>query len=593
MQSRTNTASVEPVGVPIRGLSLLIEPEPWLRAFLRNLGDLFRPDPPKVWITAAPGEYWADALVHRPVPWSRMLQSYLGHAVVLACVYAGSVWWLNQPHVIREDPEQTSTVLRYPLSEYLPEIRPKASRDDVPVREHAQKADPELSPQKIVSLNVDHTSTRQTIIQPDLKLLQHDVPLPNLVAWTRVPIAPVAARRPALDLPAPEVAAPAQPAVERNVSRLTFPVPPQPQVVAPSSPVAANLQAQQMLAAAMAGPIVIRPAEDAARHDPNRLQLPAQAPPQVAGPPSVAIARSNFAVLTPVQPEVVPAPQSATQRGLAAIGMPGQGQEQRPAVTAPSQPIAGGVGRAQMEEAGRLLALNAHPLPPNGAVSVPEGNRKGEFAAGPDGHAGASGAPETKAGSPLSSDHSGAGSGPAGVPVDAPPTKPAGKAAAVGPRLPPAITLNAGTGSASANVPAADSIDNQIFGSRRRYSMHLSMPNVNSAMGSWTVRFAELDANPAEPSDLNAPEAIRKVDPAYPANLMREQIEGVVVLHAIIRRDGSVGDVRILEGFYEQLDENARVALEQWRFRPGTKNGVPVDVEAVIRVPFRVTKFGF
>ena len=74
---------------------------------------------------------------------------------------------------------------------------------------------------------------------------------------------------------------------------------------------------------------------------------------------------------------------------------------------------------------------------------------------------------------------------------------------------------------------------------------------------------------------------------------MREQIEGVVVLHAVIRRDGSVGDVRILEGFYAPLDENARVALEQWRFRPGTKNGVPVDVEAVIRVPFRVTKFGF
>lgn len=258
----------------------------------------------------------------------------------------------------------------------------------------------------------------------------------------------------------------------------------------------------------------------------------------------------------------------------------------------PSQPIAGGMGRTQMKEAGRLLALNVHPLPPSGAVTIPEGNRKGEFAAGPDGHAGASGAPETRAGSPSSSEHSGGGSGPAGVLVDAPPTK-AGKAAAAAPPLPPAVALHAGAGSAGANATAPDSIDSQIFGSRRRYSMHLSMPNVNSAMGSWTVRFAELDADPAERSDLTAPEAIRKVDPAYPANLMREQIEGVVVLHAIIRRDGSVGDVRILEGFYEQLDENARVALEQWRFRPGTKNGVPVDVEAVIRVPFRVTKFGF
>lgn len=587
----------EPVRAPIRSLSLLIEPEPWLRVFLRNLGELFRPDPPKVWMTAAPGEYWADALVHRPVAWTRMLQSYLAHAVVLACVYAGNLFWLNQPHVISEDPPQTSAILHYPLSEYLPEVQPRASRTDVPVRQRTQKADPVVSPQRIVSINVDHTSTRQTIIQPDLKLLQHDVPLPNLVAWTPLPVAPIVAQRRTLDLPAPEVAPPAQPTVERNVSRLTFPSSPQPHVIAPSSPVATNLPAQQRLAAVMPGPIVIQPAEDVARRDPSRLQLPAQAPPQVAGPPSVAIARTNFAVLTPVQPEVVPAPQAATQHSLAAMGMPGQGkgQEQSPAVVPPAQPIAGGMDRAQIEQAGRLLALNAHPLPPNGAVSVPEGNRKGEFAAGPDGNAGASGAPETRAGSPSRSEHSGAGNGPASVVVDAPPARKdaAGNAVASAPRLPPAVVMKAEAGSASANVPAADSIDSQIFGSRRRYSMHLNMPNVNSAMGSWTVRFAELDANPADRSDLTAPEAIRKVDPAYPANLMREQIEGVVVLHAVIRRDGSVGDVRILEGFYEQLDENARVALEQWRFRPGTKNGQPVDVEAVIRVPFRVSRFGF
>jgi TonB family protein len=548
-------------------------------------------------MTATPGEYWADALVHRPVAWTRMLQSYLAHAIALACVYAGNLLWLNQPHVISEDPPQTSTVLRYQLSEYLPEVRPRASRADVPVRERAQRADPVVAPQPIVSINVDHTSTRQTVIiqQPDLKLLQHDARLPNLVAWTPLPVAPIAARRRALDLPAPEVAAPAQPAIERNVSRLTFPALPQPQVVAPSSPIAANLQAQQRLATVMPGPIVIQPAEDVARRDPNRLQLPVQAPPQVAGPPSVAIARTNFAVLTPVQPEVVPAPQAATQHSLAAMGMPGQGQEQRPAVVPPAQPIAGGMDRAQIEEAGRLLALNAHPLPPNGAVSIPEGNRKGEFAAGPDGRAGASGTPETRAGSPSRSEHSGAGNGPTNVVVDAPPAKKdaTGNQVAAAPRLPPAVVMKAEAGSAGANVPAADSIDSQIFGSRRRYSMHLNMPNVNSAMGSWTVRFAELDADPADRSDLTAPEAIRKVDPAYPANLIREQIEGVVVLHAVIRRDGSVGDVRILEGFYEQLDENARMALEQWRFRPGTKNGQPVDVEAVIRVPFRVSKFGF
>jgi TonB family protein len=592
MQTSSNTAPAETARAPIHGFRLLIEPEPWLRVFLHNLGDLLRQEPPRVWMTATPGEYWADAQVHRPVAWTRMLQSYLGHAVVVACIYAGNVLWLNQPHVVSEDPPQTSTVLHYPLSEYLPEVRPKASRTDVPVRQRAQRADPEYSRQRIVSLNVDHASKRQTIIiqQPDARLLQKDVPMPNLVVRTPLPIAPAAAQRRVLDLPAPEVAAPAQPVLERNFSRLTFPSPPQPRVIAPPSPATADRSATQVVA--MAGPMVIPPVENTARRDPSRLELSAQAPP-VAGPSSVAIARTNFAVLTPVgQPEVVPAPPAAAQHNLATIAVPGAGEG--PAVVPPAQPIAGGMGRSQTQEAGRLLALNARPLPPSDAVSAPEGNRKGEFSAGLEGRSGATGAPETRAGDPSRSDHSEAGNGPTGVIVDTPPVKRAGSGMVAAPRLPPPVTSNAGAGSsASADVPATDKIDSQIFGSRRRYSMHLNMPNVNSAMGSWTVRFAELNTDPAQRGDLTAPEAIRKVDPAYPLNLMHEQIEGVVVLHAVIRSDGSVGDVRILEGFYEQLDENARAALEQWRFRPGTKNGVPVDVEVVVRVPFRVAKFGF
>jgi protein TonB len=112
-------------------------------------------------------------------------------------------------------------------------------------------------------------------------------------------------------------------------------------------------------------------------------------------------------------------------------------------------------------------------------------------------------------------------------------------------------------------------------------------------MGSWSVRFAELNPTPQSEVDISAPEAVRKVDPAYPQDLMQGRVEGVVVLYAIIHSDGSVGEVRILEGFEARLDENARTALQQWRFHPGTKNGTPVDIEAVVRVPFRVPRNSF
>jgi TonB family protein len=61
----------------------------------------------------------------------------------------------------------------------------------------------------------------------------------------------------------------------------------------------------------------------------------------------------------------------------------------------------------------------------------------------------------------------------------------------------------------------------------------------------------------------------------------------------VIHRDGSVGEVRVLRGVEERLDQNARLALSRWIFRPGTKNGAAVDLEAVVQIPFHVRKFPF
>ena len=59
--------------------------------------------------------------------------------------------------------------------------------------------------------------------------------------------------------------------------------------------------------------------------------------------------------------------------------------------------------------------------------------------------------------------------------------------------------------------------------------------------------------------------------------------------------DGSVGEVRVLRGVDDRLDAYARAALTHWRFQPATKNGNAVDLEAVVAIPFRVsrTKSGF
>src|SRR5260370_20797386 len=152
-----------------------------------------------------------------------MGQSVLTHLLGVAAVLSRSRLTSDEPRVM-ETPQGATPILQYQVSEYLPEVRPRENQDKPPVRRTAQKADPEYSPQKIVSLNAEHNSTRQTIIQSDPAILHQDVPLPNLVAWTPIPGAPVASRHPLVDLPmtTPQVAAPAQQPAEH--SRLVFPL---------------------------------------------------------------------------------------------------------------------------------------------------------------------------------------------------------------------------------------------------------------------------------------------------------------------------------------------------------------------------------
>ena len=91
-----------------------------------------------------------------------------------------------------------------------------------------------------------------------------------------------------------------------------------------------------------------------------------------------------------------------------------------------------------------------------------------------------------------------------------------------------------------------------------------------------------------------APVAVREVDPGYPLELMKENVQGSVMLSAVIRSDGSVGEVYILRGVDDRLDAYASAALSRWRFRPATRNGDPVALQTVVMIPFRpLRKLGF
>jgi TonB family protein len=129
-----------------------------------------------------------------------------------------------------------------------------------------------------------------------------------------------------------------------------------------------------------------------------------------------------------------------------------------------------------------------------------------------------------------------------------------------------------------------------IFSGKRVYTLHVNMPNLNSATGSWILNFSELRTGQDAPriisADLAAPSPLKKVDPKYPPTLINDHVEGEVVLYAVIRKDGSVDSIQLVHGIDETLDGNAMQALSQWRFRPAEKAGETVDLEAIVHIPF-------
>jgi protein TonB len=135
----------------------------------------------------------------------------------------------------------------------------------------------------------------------------------------------------------------------------------------------------------------------------------------------------------------------------------------------------------------------------------------------------------------------------------------------------------------------ASEVDKAVFGDRKFYAMTLNVPNLNSAGGSWVIHFAELNQND-DKGELVGPAPTAMADPAYPLELMRQNVQGTVTLYAEIRSDGSVRNVRVLRSVDDRLDQYASEALARWQFRPATKNGASVDLEAVVTIPFRPGK---
>ena len=87
---------------------------------------------------------------------------------------------------------------------------------------------------------------------------------------------------------------------------------------------------------------------------------------------------------------------------------------------------------------------------------------------------------------------------------------------------------------------------------------------------------------------VRAPKLVFKVEPQYTGQARDAGIQGKVKLSFVVGRNGKPRDIRVIEGLERGLDKNAIAALEQWRFEPATKNGLPVEIRAVAEIVYKL-----
>ena len=465
------------------------------------------------------------------------------HGLILAWVASGPVREKPQPLYAQTIAPHASKLVWYDFREKLPDVSPaRARRPAKPPR-----AKVKLATQEIVAHSAQARPARQFVWQPAPKLELHtDLRSPNVLA-VRAPhaepppkpklfVPPPEAPAPTAD--APVLAAPPEIRSERNVKG------------------AASLPGMRPAKAPprkFVAPPAGHPVDKPAPALPEAPAVSAAANAAMADPP---ILRSRVARPSPFGP-VLPEP---------------------PAVPEPVSPAA--VSMA-------IVGLNPNA---NAPAPAPEGTRNAEFSAAPQ--------PRRTGGTDATAD--GASLTVPGLLIrseaaDAKPAAMARTTATQAANLRAALRSSLpATPIAGPHLPATrvSSAPEALWHGRDTYAMSVQMPNITSYSGSCLIWFAERREESATGGQLSAPVPRHIVDPKYFPAAMADRVEGKVRLVAVIRKDGRVDSVSLLRHLDDRLDRSAAEAMQKWQFEPALRDGQPVDVDALIEIPFRLAPKG-
>jgi TonB family protein len=88
---------------------------------------------------------------------------------------------------------------------------------------------------------------------------------------------------------------------------------------------------------------------------------------------------------------------------------------------------------------------------------------------------------------------------------------------------------------------------------------------------------------------VTTPVAIDQPRPQYTADALTARVEGIVTLECVVGADGTVSEGRVVKSLFPSLDDVALRTVQDWKFKPGTKDGKPVPVRVNVEMSFSLS----
>ena len=304
---------------------------------------------------------------------------------------------------------------------------------------------------------------------------------------------------------------------------------------------------------------------------------PAPIPPKAFVPPPIN-RQPKLPVQLPTVDALAPSFNSpaAPAPPIAMTGMSALSRIAAPRPEAPPVPTTAN-GNANVDAA----IANLDPSK-NTNRTLPEGERPGQFSKAPNQGPAATGEVSASALTVPNLSIRDRASDPAKIPVDKLERKTILYEERV--RNLPHSTLSVPLRSATRSIPAAVDIR---FRGRNVYAIIIPIENMPVYSGDWIVWFAERQPHPGETPLMYAPMPFRKleaIEETVAGNRVRQRIQ----VAAIVGKDGKLSNIALVTNAGSAMEHAATEDIASWEFKPATRNGIPIDVEVVIEIPFNL-----